>query len=524
MLGSVGSPVPVAELARRRWDVAVVGAGHNGLTAAAYLARAGLAVVVFERAERVGGACTLEQPFADPRWLVSPCAYLVGLLHPLVVQELQLHRRGYRVHLVDPHLWCPFADGTSLALWEDLARSAKSVAELSPEDVEGYLAYVALFSRLRAILRKGERDYWIGDAPSREELAELLADDPEAAEVVFHASIADVVERHVKDERLRTALHGQGIIGTYAGPRDPGTAAVHLMHSCGTVNGVDGAWGYVQGGTGRVSFALAAAATDAGAVITVGVPVAAVLPGEGVRLEGGELVSADVVVSNADPKRTLGLCEGEVPEEFSQRVERWQTDSPVIKINCGLSRLPTFQASAHDVVPHRAMVTISTGTDATQAACEASRRGVSSPAWCELYFPTVYDRSVAPDGHHVMSVFAQYVPAQWQRVHWATRREEVGDAVVAEIASFAPDVADTIVERQVLGPLDIEERIGLTGGHIFQGECLPSQMWDRRFSARTPVPQLYLCGAATHPGGSVMAINGRNAAMAVLADRRRSKQ
>jgi len=517
-LGRVGLPAPITELARRRWDVVIVGGGHNGLTAAAYLARAGRRVLVLERRDRLGGACTLEEPFPEPGWRVSPCAYLVGLLHPIVVEELGLRELGYRVSVVDPHLWCPFTDGTSIALWEDPDRSARAVAELSPGDVDGYRRYTALFDRIRRTLRAGDRDTWVGDAPTRPELDELLAGDPEAAEVVFHASIADVVERHVRDERLRTALHGQGVIGTSAGPRDPGTAAIHLMHASGTIEGQAGAWGYVEGGMGRVSFLLADAAIEAGAVVVAGAAVATVVPGEGVVLEGGEMVRAPVVVSNADPKRTVALCTDGVPASFRARVDRWRSESPVLKLNCGLSRLPRFPQATEVVVPHRAMVTISTGIDATQAAFEASRRGEPSPAWCELYFHTAYDASVAPPGRHAMSVFAQYVPYTLASGDWATRREEIADLAVAAISRFSPDVADCIIHRQVLGPPDVEERIGLTGGHIFQGECLPDQMWDRRFSPRTPVQGLYLCGAATHPGGSVMAINGRNAAMAVLAD------
>ena len=508
----------VADLAAQSWDAIVVGGGHNGLTAAAYLARAGRTVLVLERRDQVGGACTLERPFSDPRFVISPCAYLVGLLHPLVIEELALARYGYRTFVCDPTQWTPFEDGSSLAQWLDEDRTAKEIHALAPGDVDGYVAYVDLFRRIRSRLRAGgdpARDTWIGDAPDRAALDELFADDTEAHEVLFEASIADVVERHVRDERLRAALHGQGIIGTFAGPRDPGTAWIHAMHSLGLIGG----WSYVEGGMGRISSCLADAARDAGAVVATGVPVAAIAPGEGVRLEGGELVRAGAVVSNADPVRTLALCEGDVSDAFRERVDAWLCESPVVKVNCALSRLPTFTA-APDRPDHvyRAQVEIARGIDDTQSAYEACRRGEPAPEWCEIYFQTAYDRSVAPPGADTMSVFAQYAPYTLAHGSWETRRDEIGDRVLAAIARFAPDVAGCVVEREVLGPPDVEARVGLTGGHIFQGECLPDQMWDRRFAPRTSVAGLYLCGAATHPGGSVIGVNGRNAARAVLAD------
>jgi phytoene dehydrogenase-like protein len=288
------------------------------------------------------------------------------------------------------------------------------------------------------------------------------------------------------------------------------------------LEGLGGAWGYVEGGMGTISFRIAEAAEEAGAVVVTGAEVAAIVAGRGVELARGGFLSAPVVVSNADPVKTLTLTDGTVNDSFSRRVREWRIDSPVLKINCSLSRLPFFPQAGPGVEPHRAMVTISTGIEASQAACESARRGVPAPQWCELYFHTAYDPSVAPPGRHAMSVFAQYVPYELAEGDWDSRREEIGDAAVASIARFAPDVADCIIERQVLGPPDIEARIGLTGGHIFQGECLPEQMWDRRFAPRTGTPGLYLCGAATHPGGSVIGINGRNAAMAVLEDRVRA--
>jgi phytoene dehydrogenase-like protein len=456
VLGRVGLPAPVAELAARRWDVLVVGGGHNGLTAAAYLARAGRSVLVLEAREQLGGAATLQRPFADPGYLISPCAYLVGLLHPLV----------------DPD------------------RTAAGIAALAPRDVDGYRAYEALFERIRVRLRCGARDTWLGDSPDRAELAELFAGDRQALEVLLERSIADVVQEHVRDERIRALLHGQGVIGTWAGPRDPGTAAVHAMHAMGTLAG--GRWGYVRGGTGRVSFALADAAREQGAVLAAGVEVAAIEPGEGVHLAGGELVRAAVVVSNADPKRTLALCDrapgaAAVPAHFRDRVTGWRSTSPVLKINCAMRGLPLFRAAADPTLPHRAMVTITSGIDATQAAFERAVAGEPAPSWAEVYFPSPYDPAVAPPGRHVMSVFAQYVPYTLARGDWHTRREEIADLALAEVARFAPEVAALVEHREVLGPPDVEARVGLTGGHIFQGDCLPDQMWERRFAPRPPV-------------------------------------
>ena len=251
-------------------------------------------------------------------------------------------------------------------------------------------------------------------------------------------------------------------------------------------------------------------------MLTTETPVAAIEPGVGVRLEGGDRIDAEVVVANLDPKRIVALLD-DPPADLAARADAWRSTSPVLKINCALTQLPTFPAAGGDPGVHRAQIDVGRSIDDTQAACVAARRGEPALEWCELYFQTVYDPSVAPPGQHTMSVFAQYVPDPAAGAPPPTA-ESLADTALATVARFAPDVTSCVHERQVLTPADVEARIGLTGGHIFQGEILPDQMWDRRFAARTVVPGLYLCGAATHPGGSVMARNGRNAARAVLED------
>ena len=517
-LGEVGLPAPVKELAARDWDAVVVGGGHNGLTCAAYLARAGRSVLVLERRERLGGACTLERPFADPEYVVSPCAYVVGLLDDLVIQELALKRRGLLVHLADPNLWVPFEDGTSFGQWVDDARTQADLDALgvSQKDQDGYWAYEHLFDQIRQRLRTGDRDSWLADSPSRAELEELLQGEQTMIDVVFDASIAEVLDDHMSDDRLKTALFGQGIIGAWAGPRDKGTASVKLMHFQGDLEGQGPLWGYVRGGMGMVSFAIADAAREAGATLAAGVAVSEIVPEEGVRLEDGTLIRARTIVCNADPKRALQML-SDVPAEFEQRLLDWKIRSPVVKLNTALNRLPEWTAAPGERFPAFATIDVTGTMDDAQAAFERCTRGEAAVGFGEIYVQTVHDPTPAPRGKHLLSVFGQYAPYDFD---WENRREEVARQFIDLISRFAPDFEDCLEHHEVLGPPDIEARIGLTAGNIFQGETMPDQMWEHRLAARTPVPGVYLCGAATHPAGSVIALNGRNAAMAVLEDAR----
>jgi phytoene dehydrogenase-like protein len=478
-------------------------------------------VLVCERRERLGGAATLERPFSDERYVVSPCAYVVGLLDELVISELDLRRRGLRYWVADPNLWVPFEDGSAFGQWLDDSKTEANLRELgvSAKDVAGYWAYEELFDTVRKLLRKGERDTWVGDSPTREQIEELLGGSREMIDLVFEASIADVLDDHVSDERLKTALFGQGIIGTWGGPYEPGTASIKLMHYQGDLDGQGPVWGYVEGGMGMCSFAIADAAAEAGAVLACGLEVAEISPGEGVTLDDGTALRAPTVICNADPKRLLGLLGSvEIDAGFENRLEAWKIRSPVVKFNARMDRLPTWTAAPGADWPARATIDATGTMDEAQAAFEACERGEPAVAFGEIYIQTGYDPSPAPEGKHLISVFGQYAPHEIADGDWDARRGDVARQFIDLISRFAPDFEDCLAEHEVLGPPDIESRIGLTGGNIFQGEVTPDQMWERRFAARTPVPGLYMCGAATHPAGSVIALNGRNAAAAVLAD------
>jgi len=519
-LGEVGLPAPVSELAARHWDAIVVGGGHNGLTCAAYLAKAGQSVLVLERRERLGGACTLERPFSDPEYIVSPCAYVVGLLDDVVIQELGLNQRGLQVHIADPNLWVPFEDGTSFGQWIDDARTQADLDKLgvSKKNQAGYWAYEHLFDSIRQRLRTGERDSWIGDSPSRAELEELLHGEQAMIDVVFDASIAEVLDDHMSDQRLKDALFGQGVIGAWAGPKDKGTASIKLMHYQGDLEGRGPLWGYVRGGMGMISFAIADAAQEAGATLAAGVSVSEIVPEEGVRLEDGTLIRARTVVCNADPKRALQML-ADVPADFRTRLEEWKIRSPVVKLNTALHRLPEWTAAPGERFPAFATIDATGTIDDAQRDFERCTRGEAAVGFGEIYIQTGYDPSPAPEGKHLMSVFGQYAPYEFD---WAKRKEEVAKQFFDLISKFAPDIRDTIAHYEVLGPPDIEQRIGLTSGNIFQGETMPDQMWEHRLSARTPVSGVYLCGAATHPG-SIAGVCGANAAQVVLRDRRHER-
>lgn len=519
LLGRIGLPESVRKLAARDWDAVIVGAGHNGLACAAYLALEGRKVLVLESRERIGGACTLEEPW--PGVQVSPCAYLCGLLHPAVISELGLIERGFQWTAAEAGLFVPFEDGESIQLWEDRTRCEAEVRRIAPGDVAGWRAMSDVIKRTRDALRPpNQEDLWLNPAPTRGEIERRLEGDCEARHLLSDWSMADFLERFLESDRLHTALLGQGVIGTHATPFDPGTASIHFHHSSGRMFGSDGAWGYVTGGIGVVSFLLCDVAREAGAVVATGVPVSRIIPGQGVELEGGEFIRTPVVISNADPRTSLRLLGSEADAGWKDQVEAIPMEGCTVKANLLMSELPDFRARRGVLQPHHHG---QVNTPLTRAAWrkgfdEASTGNLPDNLWTELYFQTAGDDSIAPKGKHVVSVFAQYVPYAFNQGSWDEMRGKVRDLILTTLGKFCCNVPGAVLDAQIHGPPDIERKVGLYGGHIFQGECLPAGMWDRRLTCRTPMNGFYLCGAGTHPGGSVIGVNGRNAARAVMQD------
>ena len=389
--------MPVDSLASRDWDAIVVGGGHNGLTAATYLAQAGKSVLVLERRERLGGACTLERPFDDDRFVVSPCAYVVGLLDEVVIERARLRRpRAALLGRRSEPLGALRGRQLRSASGSTTSGRSANLEELgvSEADKKGYWAYEELFDEVRIKLRKGARDTWVGDTPTRAEIEEMLDGNQTMIDLVFEASIAEVLDDHIGDERLKTALYGQGIIGTWGGPWEPGTASIKLMHYQGDLEGQGPVWGYVEGGMGMVSFAIAEAARESGAVLACGVPVSAIHPGEGVELEDGTRLRSGTVLCNADPKRLRGMLEGsDVDDAFTRRLDEWKVRSPVVKFNAALERLPTWTAAAGDGWAAHATIDVRGSMQEAQRAFETCAAGEPAVAFGEIYIQT----GVRPD-------------------------------------------------------------------------------------------------------------------------------
>ena len=523
-------------------DAVVVGGGHNGLAAAAYLARAGLRTRVFERRSLLGGACVTEELW--PGFHVSRAAYVAGLLRPALVRELELERHGLRLLRRDPSSFSPLPDGRSLLLGSDPAANRAEIGRFSERDAARYPDYEAFLDRVARALEPllDTRPPDTG-RPRLRELGPLLRSglrllalrrELPAALGLLLGPARPALESWFESEPLRATLATDAVIGAWASPASPGTGYVLFHHVMGETGGQRGVWAYVAGGMGALSESLAAAARASGAELERDAPVARILLRDGravgVELEDGRTIEARFVLSSADPHHTfLGLVGSEaLPQEFARAIESLDFRSPSLKLNLALDRLPEFTSRPGGAGPHH-RGTIHVGAldldalDESFAAAQAGR--LPEQPMVELTLPSVLDPGLAPPGKHVASLFVQHVPWEPQGGGWSAAREPFADRVLALVEQVAPGFSAGVLHREVLAPPDLERIFGLTGGNIFHG----AMTLDRLFLLRpvpgagryaTPIPGLYLCGAGAHPGGGVMGACGRNAAAAVLADRR----
>jgi phytoene dehydrogenase-like protein len=506
------------------FDAVVVGAGHNGLVCGAYLARAGLKVCIVERSDRIGGACVTEELF--PGFLMSTAAYTVSLLSPEIIEELGLN---VDIRVNDPMVFAPRDDGRGLLLWRDEKARADEIAKVSTADADAYPRFEALMDeaarRLETLLsfpatrKQARREF------RRSEVEGLF-------DLTVDGTIAGLCEQYFESDAMQGLIASQGVIGTSAGPRTPGSAYVYLHHAWGRATGARGVWGSVRGGMGAITEELARVAREAGAEIRLEAPVESLkLTGRrvvGVVLESAEEIEAPIVMSNADPQRSAALVEsGALPPEFMDDIATLPIEGTVVKVNCALGGLPRFTGMTEDgtVGPeHVGTITVAPSIGYLEDACRAAAEGrPADDFFCEAWIQTATEEGMSPPGKHTLSIFAQYAPYTLAEGDWESRREEIGDRVVASLERYAPGLVDLIEDRQVLGPRDLEARFGLTGGNIFHGEILPDWLFDKRPASpwhryRFPIPGYYLCGSGAHPGGGVSGVPGRNAARAALSD------
>jgi len=524
-------------------DAVVVGGGHNGLVAAFYLARAGLRPLVLERREIVGGCCVTEE-FA-PGYRASSGAYVLSMLREAVWRDMRLVERGIVVDPAGPSLNL-FADGARLELGDDLDAAREAVRAFSAADAEALPRFEADLADLAGLVLPlidstppDLRLRRLADLPGLLRLGGVAARrraSIDEALWLFSTSVSQFLDERFESEHVKAAIGWHAINDSTAGPSTPGTAYV-LLHdhaSEQTEGGGMRAWGFVRGGMGRLAETMADAAREAGAEIRTGAEVERILveggSARGVVLAGGEEVRAPLVFSNADPKRTFLslLSEGELPAEFVAAVRAYRCEGTSIKINLAVDRLPRATGMEGEGVQpyHRGIMEVNQPLAEMDRAQAEARVGVPArDPHIELCIPTVHDPSLAPAGHHVVTIDVNSQPYTLAEGEWDGIREQVADRAIEQLGGFFPELPDSILHREVLTPLDLERRLGISGGHALHGEMAFDQLFTLRpvrgwADYRTPVPGLYLCGAGTHPGGGVTGANGRNCAREALRDSR----
>jgi len=524
-----------------RKRIVIIGAGHNGLIAANLLAEGGHDVTVLEARAIVGGACVTEELF--PGYKVSSTSYVSTLLLPQAVKRFDLPRHGYKVIRQDPAFFVPYPDGRTLTLHGD-DRDLQEIAKFSRRDADQYHEFHAVLERIGEFVKPlimkpppsidglGPRNLWdllsVGMAARR-----LSPYDMQMLIQLSSLGIADVLDSWFESDELKAFLCSQAVIGANGGVHLPGTAFLLLHDVFGGVDGTTGVWGVVVGGMGAITQALAAAARERGVTIRTNARVESIDLDDagrarGVRLAGGETIHADTVASNATPRRTFleMLPEEALPAPFLAHMRGFKDQGASLKVHLALSELPDFTAMPGTAPgpQHRGLLNFCPTVDFIEDAWDDCRRGTfSTHPTVEACIHSVLDPSVAPPGRHIMTCFVQYGPRHLKTGTWAALKETVADRVVAELARYAPNLPKSVIHRHVYTPEDLETIFGLSGGNIYHGAMTPDQLFSFRPAPgfadyRTPVRNLYLCGAGTHPGGGVWGACGWNAAHEILRD------
>jgi phytoene dehydrogenase-like protein len=523
------------------FDAIVVGGGHNGLTAAAYLAREGLTTLVLERREIVGGCCVTEE--IAPGCRVSTTSYIASMLRPEVIRDLRLGEHGLRMVPCDPSLQVSFLDGSVLPWWANRERAAAEFSKISVKDAQTFIRVDQQLKTLASylqpfflepppnpgtdsvagwvdLLRVGKRFRKI----SSREIGELIS--------LLTGSLGEFLDRNYESEKIKTLFLANNVYGKHGGPYQQGSAIGLLFHLLsGGEHEQQGFYGHVMGGMGAITQAMAGAARKFGALIKTNSPVAQIdVRGgrlSGVVLEDGTELRSRMVLSNADPKRTfLKLVpSSELPDDFLQAIRRIKMDGPCAKVNFVLSEEPRFTGTPPNAPPlERSLYTLVRSLEFAERCYDIAKFGdIPEELWVDCVVASNADSSLAPPGRHILTCFAQYVPYRLRAGDWDSNRELLGDRVVKKISEYAPNVPNAIIARQVLTPLDLERTYSLTEGNIFHGELNLEQLFFMRPVAgwsqyRTPITGLYLCGAGAHPGGGVTGAPGHNAAKQALRD------
>jgi len=528
------------------FDAVIIGAGHNGLTAAAYLAGAGYSTLVLERRDIVGGCCVTEE--IAPGCRASTTSYIASMLRPEVIRDLHLADHGLRMVACDPALQVPFPDGLLVSWWSKREQVVEELRKISPKDAE---TFVRVDDRLKKLARylqpfflepppepgTQSLDGWADLFRAGKRLRGISTSEISQLVSFLTGSLGDFLDRNYESEKVKTLFLANNVYGKHGGPYQPGTALGLLFHLLsGGEHGEQGFYGHVMGGMGSITGAMAKAARAFGAEIRTSAPVQHIDSRQGrvrgVVLEDGTEIRARVVLSNADPKRTfLGMVpERDLPADFVHSIRGIKMDGPCAKVNMVLDEEPRFTGTPASYDPQqRSLFTLVPSLEFAERCYDIAKFGeIPEQLWVDCVIASNADPSLAPAGKHVMTCFVQYVPYKLRQGTWDENRELLGDRVVKKIAEYAPNVPTAIIARQVLTPLDLERTYGLTEGNIFHGDLNLEQLFFNRPVAgwsqyRMPIAGLYLCGAGAHPGGGVTGAPGHNSAHQVLRDFKKGK-